>query len=125
MHHGNPQTAADGQHIVLGGLDDEHLFHLGELFRHLGGEVVGLGPVLFEVVELPPVLVGSPLADAWAESREPTGRAGRRRKRSSRRGRCPAAHDLEVLGQLASLGLRIGEGVGEADAVDWDPAGCR
>ena len=125
MHHGNPETAADGQHVVPRGLDGEHFLHLGELLRHLAGEVVGLRPVFLEVVELPLVLVGRPLAD--------TGRSpGNPRDARAEGGSDPAvvvdgaaAHDLEILGELAALGFRVAEGVGEADAIDTDPAGCR
>ena len=39
----------------------------------LGGEVVGLGPVLVEVVELPGVLVGGPVLDARRRAGHPRG----------------------------------------------------
>ena len=45
------------QHVEPGRLDQEQPLQLGQLLRVLGGEVVGLGPVLLDVVELPHVLV--------------------------------------------------------------------
>ena len=40
------------QHLVFLRLGPEQLLHLLELFRVLGGDVVGLGPVLAQVIEL-------------------------------------------------------------------------
>ena len=45
------------QHVEARRLDEEQPLQLGELVGVLGGEVVGLGPVLLDVVELPHVVV--------------------------------------------------------------------
>ena len=70
------------QHVEPGGLDEEQPLQLGELLGVLGGEVVGLRPVLVDVVQLPHVVV-----EAVASSR-PTGPCAWR-PRSSRGGRSP------------------------------------
>ena len=56
----------------------------------------------------------------------PLGKPGNPRGARAKRGRHPAvvvdaaaAHDLEILGVFHLLGLRIVEGVGKADAVEW------
>ena len=45
------------QHLVAGRFDQELPLQLGQLVRHLRGQVVGLGPVGIGVVELPDVVV--------------------------------------------------------------------
>ena len=52
-HRRGPQAAADGQVLVLGRFEQEESLHLLELLRIRRGEVVGLAPVLIDVVELP------------------------------------------------------------------------
>ena len=64
MEDGHPQAAADREHGIACGFDGEQFAHLSELVGHLGGQVVGLGPVLVEVVQLPAVVVGCPVVDA-------------------------------------------------------------
>ena len=49
-------AVVEGQHVVLGRLDEEQTLELGELGRVLGRDVVGLGPVV-GAVELPDVVV--------------------------------------------------------------------
>ena len=113
MEDGHPQAAADREHLVSGGFDGEQFAHLGQLFGHLGGQVVGLGPVLVEVIELPAVVVGCPVVDARRQSRQP------RHPRTERRGHPavvidgPTAHDLEVLRLLAPGRRAVGERAGE------------
>ena len=46
-----------GQHVVLGGLDEEEALQLGQLLWLLGREVAGLAVVAVAVVELPHVVV--------------------------------------------------------------------
>ena len=120
MEDGHPQTAADREHRVSGGLDGEQFAHLGQLFGHLGGQVVGLGPVLVEVIQLPAVVVGCPVADSWRRSRQPG------HPRTERRGHpavvidSPTAHHLEVLRLLAPRRGAVGESAGETCSGDGD-----
>ena len=114
----NPEPAADREHLVLRGLDQEQLLHLRELLRHLRGQVVGLRPVVLEVVEFPDVLVGRPVPDAGRQARDPRGARAEGRGHPAVMVDGAAAHDLEVLRAQPALGLRVVEGVGEADAVD-------
>ena len=48
-------AVVERQHVVLRRLDQEQALQLGQLLRVLGGEVVGLGPVVGGV-ELPDVV---------------------------------------------------------------------
>ena len=41
------------QHVVLLGLGIEEVLHLLELVRRLGGKVIELGRVVFDIIELP------------------------------------------------------------------------
>ena len=117
MEQRDPQPTADRVDAVARRLDRERLLHLCEFVGHLGGEVVGLRPVLGEVVEAPLVVVGGPLLDAGRLARDP------RQPRAGGGGHPAvvvdraAAHDLEVLGSKPSVGRRVVEGVGQADAV--------
>ena len=118
MKHGDPKAAADRQRLVLRGFDQEDLLHLRQLFRHLGGKVVGLAPILVEIVKLPDVLVRRPLPNAGRQPWNP-------RKPRPKGASHPtvvingaAAHDFEILGEQPALGRRIVERIGETDAVD-------
>ena len=64
VKHRDPKAAANRQRLVFRGFDQKEFLHLGQLLRHLGGEVVGLAPVLLQVVKLPDVLVRRPLPNA-------------------------------------------------------------
>ena len=55
-----PEPAADGQRLVRLGLGQEQLLHLRQPIGLLVGEVVGLGEVFGQVVQLPHVLVRVP-----------------------------------------------------------------
>ena len=121
----DPEAAADRKRLVLRGLDQEEVLQLRELLRHLRGEIVGLTPVLVQVVELPDVVVRRPLADAGGQSRDPW-------EPRAERGRHPAvvvdraaAHDLEVLRAQPSLGLRVVEACRRGSRRRSDPAGHR
>ena len=116
----NPKAAADRQRLVLRRLDEKDFLHLGQLFRHLCGEVVRLAPVLFQVVEFPDILVRRPLPNARRQCPAPTGARGpKARGHPAIVVDRAAAHDLEVLGEQLALGFRVVKGVGETDAVDW------
>ena len=71
MKHGDPEAAADRQRLVFRRFDQEDFLHLRQFFRHLGGEIVGLAPILVEVVKLPDVLVRRPFPDARRQPRNP------------------------------------------------------
>ena len=47
------RRVVERQHVVLLRLGIEEVLHLLELVRHLGGQVVGLGGILLDVVEFP------------------------------------------------------------------------
>src|SRR6476660_5221311 len=113
MEDGHPQTTPDRENLISGGFNREQLTHLSQLFGHLGGEVVGLGPVLVEVIELPAVVVGCPILDAGWQSRQPghpwTERGGHPAVVID----APTAHDLEVLSLLTSRCGWVGQCAGE------------
>src|SRR4029453_10058495 len=66
-----PEASADWVDAVPGRLDGERLLHLRELLWHFGREVVRLGPVFVEGVQLPLVMVGGPLGHAGRSSHGP------------------------------------------------------
>ena len=106
------------QHVVLLRLQIEEVLHLLELLRHLGGQVVELGGVFLDVVELP-LVPGNHIRR----------RTGTELPRKSCRGRDrhPAlvidgaiAEHLEVLRRVSGrrVGVGLVPGVGHAHAFD-------
>ena len=114
----NPEPCADRQRIVPRRFDQPELLQLGQLLGHLRREVVGLRPVLVQVVELPGVLVGRPLEDAGRQSRDPRGARAHGAGKPALVVDAAASERVEVLGLQAALGGWIVEGVGQAHAVD-------
>ena len=122
------------QHVVLLRLGIEEVLHLLELVRHLGGQVVGLGRVLLDVIKLP--LVPGDHIRRRLGAQLP-------RKRHRRRGRHPPvvidgaiAEHLEILRRVSGrgVGVRLIPGIHHAypfdgallDAVDHHRAAeCR
>ncbi len=45
--------AADGKVLVLGGFDQEQIFHLREFRWILSSQIVRLAPIFIDVVQLP------------------------------------------------------------------------
>ena len=121
--HARDAAAVDGHHVVLAGLDVPGRDQRDQPVAVLGGEVVVLGGVLGDVVELPALRVE--LGELLGGDRlaEPLAGLGERRPRP-RAHRPPAvvvdravAHHLEVLRRAPAVGRRIVEGVREAHAV--------
>src|SRR5580692_1275495 len=82
-----------------------------------GGEIVGLAPVVLQVVEFPDIVIRRPIVYAGRQPWEP---------------RCPrpkgarqpvvmvdgaAAHNFEVLSEQLPLGLRVGKSIGETHTI--------
>ena len=65
------RRVVERQHVVLLRLGVEEVLHLLELLRHLGGQVVELGGILLDVVELPVVPGDHIRRRAWCSA--PTG----------------------------------------------------
>jgi hypothetical protein len=102
------------QHVVLHGFDEEEALELGEFFGVLGGQVMGLGPVVVNVVELPHIVVEG--GESGPEQ-PGDGVAGHRHPAFVVH---PAIADhLEVLG-LPPIGrLGVVEQIGHGDSVEW------
>ena len=79
------RRVVERQHVVLLRLGVEEILHLLELVRHLGGEIVGLGGILFDVVEFPVVAGDHVGRRAWCSA--PTGGSPASWPRPSRRDR--------------------------------------
>ena len=118
MEHRDPEAAPDRQRLVLRSFDQEDVLHLRQFFRHPGGEVVGLAPVLVEIVELPNVLVRRPLPNAGRQPRNPWDAWSHDASHPTVVIDGAAAHDFEILGEELTLRRRIAERIGETDAVD-------
>ena len=118
MEHRDPEAAPDWQRLVLRRFDQEDVLHLRQFFGHSGGEVVGLAPVLVEIVELPDVLVRRPLPNAGRQPRNPWDAAAHDASHPTVVIDGAAAHDFEILGEQLTLRRRIAERIGETDAVD-------
>jgi len=71
MQNHDPEPSADRERLVLRRLDQEQLLQLSELVGHLGGKIVGLGPVFRQVVELPNIFIRGPILNARREAEEP------------------------------------------------------
>ena len=112
------RRVVERQHVVLLRLEIEEGLHLLELLRHLGGQVVGLGGVLLDVIELP-LVPGDHIRR----------RGGAQLPRERRRGRArhppvvidgAIAEHLEVLRRVPGrgVGVRLVPGVHHAHAFD-------
>src|SRR5262249_49906365 len=103
------------QHVVLCGLNPEEILQLAQLLRLPGGEVVGLTEILVDFVKLP-----SNAVHIVSRELEFPGNS------SAEGGGDPAivvdgpvAEHLEILRRVATLGLRLIEGIDHAHAFDW------
>ncbi len=101
------------QHVVLDRLDQPQPLELVQLLRHLLGQVVGLGPVLAAVVELPDIVVeGGHLLPPHLPRRAVLGHRAPALVVDA-----PVAEHLEVLGLVPLGGLGVGEAVDHAGAL--------
>ncbi len=120
-------AAVDGQHLVLARLCPPAADHLDQLVALLAGQVVALGVVLVQVVQLPVVGLDIQQHLVVDGSSEPAALLGGLGETRARPGadRPPAvvvdgavAEHLEVLGVVVAGRRRLIEGVGEADPID-------
>ena len=112
------RRVVERQHIVLLRLQIEEGLHLLELLRHLGGQVVGLGGILLDVVELP-VVPGDHIRRRGAAQFPRERRRGRARHPSVVIDGAVAEH-LEILRGVPGgrVGVRLVPRVRHAHAFD-------
>ena len=113
IRHALNATTVDRQHVVLAGLDVPHPDHRNQAVALLLSEVHGLGEILVEIVELPPL--GVEFDELVVVDRRAEGEAGFGERSSWPRAHGPPtvvieramAHHLEILGDVerGSLGV--------------------
>ena len=116
--HWRPQTSADGQILILGGLDQEEILHVGNPLRHLRGKVVGLRPVFIQVVELLHIIlrfhVAMPVCSRYPRN---TGAGGVGKPAVLINAAAP--HDVEELRRLAEIDRRLWESFELFTCLRW------
>ena len=117
-------AAVDRQHVVLAGLHIPHADHGDQAVALIGGEVVGFGEILLEVVELPAVgieldqlVVADRISEATARFHKRAAGPGAHGSPAIVIERAVAKH-LEVLGEMAVRCGGIGEAGGQRETLD-------
>ena len=112
-----PDTGADREDLVRPRLLEEQRLHRLEPLRLLRGEVLGLGEVGGQIVELPDVLARVPRGQPRAHG-EPGGQRAERARVPAIVVDAPAAVVVEVLDAFPPGRLGVGKRVGHAGPVD-------